>query len=56
MVPVAIAGNILGEATPPAGNIFNEAMRPWRSSVSTVIRRCGLKTFTPPPPDQKGAA
>ena len=27
MVPVAVAGNILGEATPPAGNIFNEAMR-----------------------------
>ena len=24
MVPVAVAGNILGEATPPAGNIFNE--------------------------------
>ena len=31
MVPVAVAGNILGEATPPAGNIFNEAMRGfWR--------------------------
>ena len=28
--------------------------RPWRSSVSTVIRRCGLKTFTPRAPDQKG--
>jgi hypothetical protein len=27
MVPVAIAGNISGEATTPSGNIFNEAMR-----------------------------
>jgi hypothetical protein len=27
MVPVVIAGNILGEATPPSGNIFNDAMR-----------------------------
>ena len=24
---MAIAGNILGEATPPAGNSFNEATR-----------------------------
>jgi hypothetical protein len=27
MVPVAIAGNISGEATTPSGNIFNEATR-----------------------------
>ena len=27
MVPVAVAGNILDEATTPSGNIFNEAMR-----------------------------
>lgn len=27
MVPVAAAGDILGEATTPSGNIFNEAMR-----------------------------
>ena len=27
MVPVAVAGNFLGEATTPSGNIFNEAMR-----------------------------
>jgi hypothetical protein len=27
MVPVAIAGNISVEATPPSGNTFNEAMR-----------------------------
>lgn len=27
MVPVTIAGNISGEATPPSGNIFNEATR-----------------------------
>jgi len=27
MVPAAVAGNILGEATTPSGNIFNEAMR-----------------------------
>jgi hypothetical protein len=27
MVPVAIAGNISGEATPLFGNIFNEATR-----------------------------
>jgi hypothetical protein len=27
MVPVAVAGNISGEATTPSGNIFNEAMR-----------------------------
>jgi hypothetical protein len=27
MVPVVIAGNILGEATTPSGNIFNEATR-----------------------------
>ncbi len=27
MVPVVIAGNILGEATTPSGNIFIEAMR-----------------------------
>jgi len=27
MVPVPIAGNILGEATTSSGNIFNDAMR-----------------------------
>jgi hypothetical protein len=27
MVSLAVAGNILGEATTPSGNIFNEAMR-----------------------------
>ena len=34
MVPVAVAGNILGEATPPAGNIFNEAMRGLRDEFN----------------------
>ena len=32
MVPVAVAGNILGEATTPSGNIFNEAMRGERTT------------------------
>lgn len=27
MVPVPVAGNILGEATTSSGNIFNDAMR-----------------------------
>ena len=38
MVPVAVAGNILGEATPPAGNIFNEAMRGRRNDACRHTR------------------
>jgi hypothetical protein len=36
MVPVAVAGNILGEATAPSGNIFNEAMRGVRAGDELV--------------------
>jgi hypothetical protein len=42
MVPVAIAGNISGEATTRSGNIFNEATRgaedPPANAVATVLR------------------
>jgi hypothetical protein len=34
MVPVAIAGNISGEAMTPSGNIFNEATRGMRDLKS----------------------
>ena len=42
MVPVAVAGNISGEATTPSGNIFNEAMR-------GVIRGSGVRIPQPAP-------
>ena len=37
MVPVHVAGNILGEATTSSGNIFNDAMR-----GAWVGARCSL--------------
>jgi hypothetical protein len=37
MVPVVIAGKVLGEATPPSGNIFNEAMRGRRKCLGLII-------------------
>jgi hypothetical protein len=43
MVPVAITGNISAEATTPAGNIFNEAMRHRRTPPRAAITG-GAKT------------
>jgi hypothetical protein len=46
MVPAVMAGNILGEATTPSGNIFNEAMR--GDTDSSLEPRCfyGKKPIT----------
>jgi len=42
MVPVAGAGNILGEATTPSGSILNEAMRGLATSSLAVDYLPGL--------------
>ena len=36
----------------PVRRSISRCPRPWRSSVSTVIRRCDFKTFNSPPPVQ----
>jgi hypothetical protein len=40
MVPVAIAGNISGEATTPSGNIFNEATRGFKDLLAAGHELC----------------
>jgi hypothetical protein len=48
MVPVAVAGNILGEATTPSGNIFNEAMRGGEFGVAAgVIHPFRFRRYAP---------
>ena len=40
----------------PVRRSISRCPRPWRSSVSTVIRRCDFKTFNSPPPVQIGSS
>ena len=39
----------------PVKRSISRCPRTWRSSVSTVIRRCAFKTFTFPPPFKRGS-
>ena len=65
MVPVAVAGNILDEATTPSGNIFNEAMRTLLAScerllqarvvVDALLRRLDTASSSQPPAPQETA-